>query len=215
MQSLASITLPESVTVIQFETFRNCKFLASITIPESVTAIGGYAFFDCDSLASITIPQSVTAIGDFAFEGCSSLESITIPESLRKDAWRAFDGKLQVKRRKVWIWLFVAQLLQLGLFNFEPASMRQYGLSEQSVLFCNCYSSSNQIPFANALSVAQPLNRTRATKRANRTARQGGLADASNHHSYFSCFDRYHPLKFSKWWDFSPIESRWNYEWSF
>ena len=106
--SLASIAISKSVTAIGFGAFAGCSSLASITLPESLTFISNNAFEGCSSLESITIPQSVTAIGDFAFEGCSSLESITIPESLRDDGRWALDGKFQVKRRKVWIWYFVA-----------------------------------------------------------------------------------------------------------
>ena len=106
-ESLASITIPKSVTAIGTGAFAGCKSLASITIPKSVTAIGTGAFAGCKSLASITIPESVTAIGDLAFADCKSLASITIPESSMFNGRFAFH-KLQVKRRKVWIALFVA-----------------------------------------------------------------------------------------------------------
>ncbi|MDR1972600.1 MAG: leucine-rich repeat domain-containing protein [Treponema sp.] len=65
--SLASITIPDSVTVIKSGAFYGCTSLVSITIPDSVTQIEESAFHDCTSLASITIPQSVTSIGMFAF----------------------------------------------------------------------------------------------------------------------------------------------------
>jgi hypothetical protein len=47
--------------------FSGCTSLASITLPASVTQIGGYAFSGCTSLASITLPASVTQIGKDAF----------------------------------------------------------------------------------------------------------------------------------------------------
>ena len=53
-----------------------CSSLTSITIPDSVTIIDGYAFADCYNLTSITIPDSVTTIGDSAFTNCSSLTSV-------------------------------------------------------------------------------------------------------------------------------------------
>ena len=70
--------------------FYNCSSLASITIPNSVTSIGGYAFDGCSGLVSITIPNSVTSIGDGAFENCSSLTSITIPNSVTSIADEVF-----------------------------------------------------------------------------------------------------------------------------
>ena len=53
--------------------FYDCSSLASITIPNSVTSIGNYAFHNCDSLTSVTIGDSVTSIGDSAFSGCTNL----------------------------------------------------------------------------------------------------------------------------------------------
>ena len=59
--SLTSITIPDSVTSIGEDAFRDCS-LTSIAIPDSVTSIGDHAFFSCGSLASVTIPDSVTCI---------------------------------------------------------------------------------------------------------------------------------------------------------
>ena len=99
--SLASITIPESVTAIGRSAFADCKSLASITIPDSVTTIADSAFRDCESLASITIPDSVAVIGSGAFRGCSSLTRITVPDCLT--GYNAFDEKLEVERRPVWL----------------------------------------------------------------------------------------------------------------
>ena len=80
--SLESITIPASVTSIGDKAFWGCKSLESVTIGNSVTSIGDSAFSWCTSLASITIPASVTSIGNDAFYGCTSLASITIPASV-------------------------------------------------------------------------------------------------------------------------------------
>ena len=44
-----------------------CSLNPSITIPDSVTEIGIDAFRECTSLESITIPDSVNEIGPGAF----------------------------------------------------------------------------------------------------------------------------------------------------
>ena len=80
--SLTSITIPNSVTIIESDAFINCSSLTSITIPNSVTSIESGAFGGCSSLTSITIPNSVTIIESDAFINCSSLTSITIPNSV-------------------------------------------------------------------------------------------------------------------------------------
>ena len=97
--------------------FGDCTSLASVTIPASVTSIGIFAFVGCTSLTNIavsasnpdysstngvlfnqaqttliqfhvglggsyTIPASVTTIGEFAFYDCPSLTNVTIPASV-------------------------------------------------------------------------------------------------------------------------------------
>ena len=88
--SLKSVTIPDSVTVIDLYAFEGCTGLTSITIPNSVTEIGNCAFKDCTGLTSITIPESVTVIGISAFEGCTGLTSVTIPDSVKDISWNAF-----------------------------------------------------------------------------------------------------------------------------
>ena len=72
--------IPNDVTSIENEAFRDCDGLTSITIPNSVTSIGYYAFSGCSGLTSITIPNSVTSIGGEAFSYCSGLTSIVVEE---------------------------------------------------------------------------------------------------------------------------------------
>ncbi|MBQ4142647.1 MAG: leucine-rich repeat domain-containing protein [Thermoguttaceae bacterium] len=43
---------------------------SSVEIPDGVTSIGDEAFRDCDSLTSVTIPESVTCIGENVFRNC-------------------------------------------------------------------------------------------------------------------------------------------------
>ena len=62
--------------------FVACESLVSVTIPDSVTLIGNYAFKGCTGLVSVTIGNSVTSIGLGAFRSCSALTSITIPDGV-------------------------------------------------------------------------------------------------------------------------------------
>ena len=91
-RSLASVTIPNSVTSIKWWAFRNCSSLVSITIPNSVTSIETSTFSGCSSLTSVTIGNSVTNIGWDAFSGCSSLTSINIPNSVTTIGKMAFSG---------------------------------------------------------------------------------------------------------------------------
>ena len=89
--SLTSVTIPNSVTSIGWRAFQYCSGLTSVTIPNSVTSIGGGAFAGCSSLTSIEIPNSVTSIGSSAFSGCSSLTFVTIPNSVTSIGGSAFE----------------------------------------------------------------------------------------------------------------------------
>ncbi|WP_290259049.1 leucine-rich repeat domain-containing protein [Muribaculum intestinale] len=89
---LTSVTIPNSVTSIGERAFSGCSGLTSVTIGNSVTSIGYYAFSGCYGLTSVTIPNSVTSIGKYAFSGCSGLTSVTIPNSVTSIGERAFSG---------------------------------------------------------------------------------------------------------------------------
>jgi len=88
----ASVTIPNNVTGIGKEAFRDCTSLVSVIISNSVTSIGDRAFYGCTSLASVTIGNSITSIGDYAFADCASLASVTIPNSVTSIGDGAFYG---------------------------------------------------------------------------------------------------------------------------
>ena len=79
---LTSITIPESVTSIDSGAFRDCTGLTSVSLPSILTEISSTVFCNCSSLTEITIPEEVTSIGNAAFSGCSKLTSITIPKGV-------------------------------------------------------------------------------------------------------------------------------------
>ena len=77
---LTSLTIPDSVTSINFAAFAYSG-LTSMTIPSLVTSFDGYAFYNCTGLTSINIPNSVTSIGTDAFLGTSTALVVTITAS--------------------------------------------------------------------------------------------------------------------------------------
>jgi hypothetical protein len=88
--SLASITMPNSVTSIGFDAFRGCINLTNVIIPDNVISIGNSAFSYCDSLVSINISNSLPSIGNNVFRSCISLVSVTIPNSVTSIEQEAF-----------------------------------------------------------------------------------------------------------------------------
>jgi hypothetical protein len=90
--SLASVTLPNSVTTIGQYAFNRCTSLVSVSLGNSVVTIDNNAFSYCSQLASVTLPNTVTTIGNFAFEDCTSLTAIELPNSLTSIGNRAFNN---------------------------------------------------------------------------------------------------------------------------
>jgi hypothetical protein len=94
---LVSCVLPEDLTIIGYNAFRNSTSLTSVTLPKSLARIGYYAFYGCTSLESITLPENLEIINWDAFSHCASLESITLPESLTSIDARVFSGCTSLK----------------------------------------------------------------------------------------------------------------------
>lgn len=87
---LVSVTIPNSVTSLDYEAFMWCSALTSIEIPNSVTSIGKRVFVYCYNLAQVVIPNSIESIGDQAFAVCNSLTDVTIPNSVISIGVEAF-----------------------------------------------------------------------------------------------------------------------------
>ena len=90
--ALTTIELPDSVTTIGDSAFYWCDALTTVKLGNSVTTIGNYAFYDCESLTAIEFPGSVTTIGEWAFYSCNALTAIEIPDSVTTISDSAFRG---------------------------------------------------------------------------------------------------------------------------
>jgi len=77
-KQMKEFTIPNSVTGIGKEAFRDCYGLTSVTIPNSVTTIKAFAFSHCGSLKSVMIPNSVTDIDSNVFFICNNLTAINV-----------------------------------------------------------------------------------------------------------------------------------------
>lgn len=70
---LVEITVPENVTKIKSEAFKDYISLQTIIIEGNLTSIGDEAFSGCSKLNSINVPHTVTSWGKNIFEGCDKL----------------------------------------------------------------------------------------------------------------------------------------------
>lgn len=84
---IKSVSIGECVKWIgypntDYGSFQNFDTLTSVTIPNSVRMINNFAFSGCHSLTGVTIPNSVVTIGYAAFNSCYSIQNVVIPNSV-------------------------------------------------------------------------------------------------------------------------------------
>ena len=89
------VSIPDGITEIRFEAFKNCKHITSVSVPDSVIKIFDRAFCGCENLTSVTIGNNVTSIAKSAFDGCNSLTRITVDKN--NNAYKDIDGNLYKK----------------------------------------------------------------------------------------------------------------------
>lgn len=99
-KNLKSVIMPNSVTFMGKDTFRNsslekvifskklkyinerdfanCKNLTSIDIPDSVENIYKYAFSDCTNLTSVTFGKGLKEIDNYVFYGCVNIKIVNV-----------------------------------------------------------------------------------------------------------------------------------------
>lgn len=88
---IVSISLPDTVTVIEDYAFAWCESLEEVTLSEGLYSIGESAFL-CDyELSDIVIPEGVTKIEAYTFSVCKDLKTITIPDSVTTIGVQAFN----------------------------------------------------------------------------------------------------------------------------
>lgn len=74
---LTSLAFPETVTFLEGSVGYGCESLASISLPQSLLVIGDNCFAREAALEQVTIPSQVCYIGSSSFYYCSNLKSIT------------------------------------------------------------------------------------------------------------------------------------------
>ena len=88
---VATVKIPDSVTVIGEYAFYNCIYLHKITFGSSVYNIGRYAFANCDKMEQLVIPSSVHMIWEGAFES-TEIDIVVIGSNVKLIGSRAFNN---------------------------------------------------------------------------------------------------------------------------
>ena len=110
---LSSVSLPDSLTKLEFYAFLGCDSLKSITIPknlvdaaycfrssavetvtfaEGLTVVDGFMFQGSSNLKTVHFADSIVKIGGSAFEGCENLTNVVLPNKLEEMDMYAFKG---------------------------------------------------------------------------------------------------------------------------
>ena len=118
LSKLITVSLPNSVKVIESGALCNCTKLKSIVLPEKLSSIenawnwdegtfgncssltdvkfkacnyiGMNAFYSCNALNHITLPSDLKAIDQYAFASCNNLHSVDFPPMLERIGSYAF-----------------------------------------------------------------------------------------------------------------------------
>lgn len=96
LSKLITVSLPNSVKVIESGALYNCIKLKSVVLPEKLQSIeyGGWdngAFANCNSLTDVKF-KACKNIGYSAFSSCNALNHITLPSDLKTIGQYAFSG---------------------------------------------------------------------------------------------------------------------------
>lgn len=89
--SLISLVVGDSITVIPYQAFKNYIHLEFVTIGSSVRNINNQAFLNDSSLHTVLFGESVTNIGYKTFEHCINLHNITLNDNVSNISSSAFN----------------------------------------------------------------------------------------------------------------------------
>ena len=88
--SVVNAKLPENITKIAKEAFKDCKDLESVELPANLEEIGESAFEECKKLKAIKIPPKITVLAPQTFSNCVELSSVDLPEGLTEIGQNVF-----------------------------------------------------------------------------------------------------------------------------
>lgn len=118
LSKLITVSLPNSVKVIQPGALCNCTKLKSVVLPEKLQSIqggwndgafancisltdvkfkaceniGNHVFYSCNALNHITLPSDLKTIDEYAFAYCHNLHSVDFPPLLERIGSHAFQS---------------------------------------------------------------------------------------------------------------------------
>lgn len=90
--ALKTVSLPQSVTKVNDNAFKDCAALTTVNGLDKVTSFGTYVFAGCTSLETLAWPTGANTISNYTFYGCTSLKSVTGIENVTSVGTNAFQN---------------------------------------------------------------------------------------------------------------------------
>ena len=115
-----SVSMGNSITVIEKTAFKNCEQLKEVIMGGSVETIGDYAFSNCRQLKELVISNSVISIGRSCFEE-AGLEKVVLGKSLEN----------------IYSWAFGYNLNLVTIYSLNPQPPRISDDTFHNVVYLN------------------------------------------------------------------------------
>lgn len=136
-----SLVIPDGITKICKDTFRNSGFTGTLTLPEALAEIQSAAFSNTNLKGELHIPESVQIIGDSAFSGTLFNGTLILPSELIslgsgvfRGCWR-LSGVVEIPKNIV----AVSSGLFSGCTGLEGVKFHKDVEVIESSAFENCY----------------------------------------------------------------------------
>lgn len=145
-EDIISIIIPDSITYIGNQAFKNCTSLILIEVGSKLDTIGYDAFYQCTSLKELYIPANVKSIGDEAFYGCKKLTVVEIGDRSAQSTFTTIGQEAFeecVNLRSVYIGNGVSAIRQGAFSGCSSLESVEFGNSIASIgdnAFKNCSS---------------------------------------------------------------------------
>ena len=117
--SLDSVYIGKNVSEIHYAGFYGCTNIRYVAFNKGLKVVGHRAFENCSSLSELSLPYSVTTIDDNAFEDCISLKEIRIPSMTKRIGFYSFYGCDDVDN--VYVYTVEPIDIEQSAFNFKSS----------------------------------------------------------------------------------------------
>ena len=87
-----TVTLPNSITTMDYSAFRSCQQLTSINVPTQLTTVPYDFVAYCPNLTSVQMHDGIRVVGHNAFLDCKALPAIELNDQITTIEYNAFSG---------------------------------------------------------------------------------------------------------------------------